>query len=521
MSESIHEARVALITGATSGIGFATAVELARRQVQILLHGRDQQSARKAANRVCERVTSARVHCVWGDLSVMAEVRALAEDVLQQPRLDIVIHNAGLERWERQITRDGFELTFAVNHLAPFLLTRLLTPLLESSRPARVVYISSIVHGWGVMHWDDLQAAGWYSPEPVYYQSKLAAALSAQEFARRLAPKGISVLLVPPALTRTSFGRDFQGFAGWWVREIGARLFRAPEVVAQEIAEAALSAKFAALTGAYLDRLVVSVPAARARVHVDQLRVWQKTCELLHLSAAQPPPIEHLPPVPLPRPPLSSWLRAVTTGELLGFTSTAAIAFLALRTCGHPETVRGRVIALLIMVLAGTLEGASIGFFQWRALQRWLPDLSALRFVGATIAVAATGWLVGMSVPLMMSLTGTHAAEPAAKIAEPSGILIAALAMGFGAIAGALFGAAQARALSSHVRSIRAWVVANVAGWALGLPFSYLAGSVGSEGMAWWQALGLSAAAAVCMGLCIAGTTFIATRRMEPSGATG
>jgi NAD(P)-dependent dehydrogenase (short-subunit alcohol dehydrogenase family) len=161
-TESEQETRVALLTGATSGIGFRTAVELAHRQVRVLLHGRSVTSAEEAVARLRAEVPLARVHAVWADLGVMSEVRALAVRVLEEPRLDVLVHNAGLERWQRSTAPDGFEVTFAVNYLAPFLLTRLLTPLLERSKPSRIVFISSVVHGWGVMHWDDLQARGWW-----------------------------------------------------------------------------------------------------------------------------------------------------------------------------------------------------------------------------------------------------------------------------------------------------------------------------------------------------------------------
>lgn len=522
-TESEPEARGALITGATSGIGFSTAVELAHRQVRVLLHGRTAMSAQKAVERVRAQVPLARVEAVWADLGVMAEVRALAERVLEEPRLDVLVHNAGLERWVRASTPDGFELTFAVNHMAPFLLTRLLVPLLVCSKPSRIIIISSVVHGWGRMHWDDLQAREWYSPEPVYYQSKLAVALASQEFARRLWPLGVSVLLVPPGLTHTSFARDFQGLAGWWTRVIGGRLFRAPEAVAREVAEVSLSPTFASVAGAYLDRLEIGVPAPRARVRADQLRLWKLTSELLGLPADEPlRRVELLPALSLTRPKLGRWLRAVTSGELLGFTSTALIAFVALTLGGHPTTIPGRVAALLIMVVAGTLEGASLGFFQWRALRRWLPDLPAPRFVGATIAVAAGGWLIGMSVPLVMTLTGAMASPASTSAAiEPSLLRVTLFGMGFGAIVGALFGAAQARVLAAHVRGVSSWILGNAFGWALGLPLAYIAGSLGSRNMAWWQAFGLSAAAGAGMGLCVAVGTFVATRWMQPKLATG
>ena len=446
----------------------------------------------------------------------MSEVRTLAERVLDEPRLDVLVHNAGLERWERTTSVDGFEVTFAVNHMAPFLLTRLLAPLLERSKPARVVFISSVVHGWGSMHWEDLQAQTWYSPEPVYYQSKLAAALTSQEFARRLLPLGVSVLLVAPGLTRTSFPRDFHGLAGWWSRVIGARLFRGPEAVAHEVAEVSLSPTFASLTGAYVDHLEVGVPSAKARIRADQMRLWNLTSGLLGLPVDEPTRVEALPAFALAKPRLGAWLRAVTLGELLGFTSTAMIAFVALTLGGHPTSIPGRVAALLIMVVAGTLEGASLGFFQWRALKRWLPDLAAPRFIGATILVAAGGWLIGMSVPLVMTLTGAMTSSSTSAPIELSLVRVALFSFGFGAVAGALFGVAQARALAPHVRGVCKWVLGNVLGWAFGLPLAYIAGSLGSASMTWWQALGLSAPAGTGMGLCVAVGTFVATRWMQP-----
>ena len=278
-------APVALVTGATSGIGFATAETLARRNARVLVHGRSEQSANEAVAGVRRAVPGAHLDAVWGDLATMAEVRALAAQVLQFPRLDVLIHNAGVEHWERRATPDGFEATLAVNHLAPFLLTRLLAPLLEYSRPSRIVYISSVVHRWGEIHWDDLQATKWYAPEPAYYQSKLAAALVSAEFARRLAPRGISVFLVAPGLTRTRFTREFRGPAALWARAVGPLVFRAPERVAREVAAVSLSPAFAAMNGAYVARLRPGLPAARARVVGDQRRLWDLTCTLLGLPS--------------------------------------------------------------------------------------------------------------------------------------------------------------------------------------------------------------------------------------------
>ncbi len=217
----------------------------------------------------------------------------------------------------------------------------------------------------------------------------------------------------------------------------------------------------------------------------------------------------------LRQPDLSAWLRAVVAGEVLGFSATAMIAFVALSLGGHPTTITGRVVALVVMVAAGTLEGASLGYFQWRLLHRWLPGLPARSYVGATVAVAAGGWLLGMSMPLVATLAGAAAAPSAAATQGPSAPLVALFAAGFGAAAGALFGLAQARVLARQVRGTGAWVVGNLVGWALGLPFAYLAGSLGTATMTGWHALGLSAGAGACMGVFVALSTHVAMRRLR------
>ncbi len=225
------------------------------------------------------------------------------------------------------------------------------------------------------------------------------------------------------------------------------------------------------------------------------------------------PPVDHR-----QRPGLVAWVRAVIAGEILGFSATAMIAFVALSLGGHPTTITGRIVALVVMVAAGTLEGASLGYFQWRRLHRWLPGLPARSYVGATVAVAAGGWLLGMSMPLAATLAGATAAPSAAAVQGPSAPFVALFAAGFGAAAGALFGLAQARVLARHVRGTGAWVVGNLVGWALGLPFAYLAGSLGTATMTGWHALALSAGAGACMGVCVALATHAAMRRLRAIG---
>jgi NAD(P)-dependent dehydrogenase (short-subunit alcohol dehydrogenase family) len=502
-----------LVTGATGGIGFAAAAALLHRGARVLVHGRSLDKAQAASARLLELAPAGSIRPVFGDLSRLDDVRALADQVLEEPRLDVVIHNAGLERQERHQTVDGLELTLTVNHLAPLLLTRRLAPLLERSAPSRVVFVSSLVHAWGTLRWDDLEAVTWYAAEPVYYQSKLAAALSALELARRLAPRGVTVLLVPPGLTRTNFGRDLRGAARVWLAVVGRLFFRAPEVVGRELAAVSLEEGFGWTPGAYVDRLVVRLPSPKALNEDDQLRLWTWSCERLGLPVDEPARAAPLPAPPPLRPRAASVVAHVALGEMLGFGTTALVAFVALSLGGHPETVRGQLIALVTMVLAGTIEGASLGYFQWRALRRWLPALQPRPFVGATVVVAAGGWLVGMSVPLIATIQGVTDGGGAPA---PSASSVAAFAAGFGLVAGALFGLAQGAVLRRHVDGVRWWIGASSLGWAAGLPIAYLAGSLGSEAMSVGEAAGLSLGAGLGMGLAVGVATYAATRRMRP-----
>ncbi|MCA9660179.1 MAG: SDR family NAD(P)-dependent oxidoreductase [Myxococcales bacterium] len=513
---SRHGSPVCLITGATSGIGLAAARALARTDAHVLVHGRTLAQAEEAIAEIRGDVPDASLEAFAADLGSLAEVRALAAEVeARSARLDVLIHNAGLERWERALSADGHELTLAVNHLAPFLLTRLLAGLLSRSAPARVLFVSSLVHQWGVIHWDDLMAEAWYSPEAVYYQSKLAAVLTALEFARRLEPMGVTVVCAPPGLTRTNFGRDFRGFAGWWSKRVGRAAFRAPEEVAEELVQLALSPQFAELTGAYVRRLVPMFPAPNALDRGDQLRMWGRTCSLLGIAADEPPAREAPPkgrPVP-PPPTYGAWARAVIVGELVGFGATALIAWLALRLGGPPETPRAQVVAALVMMFAGALEGASLGFFQWRALRSFLPRLDARAWMLPTVLLASAGWLVGMLIPLAFETSAEAAGAP-----PPDPGLLATLAFAslFGLIIGALFGLAQWSVLRRHAERSGRWIVGNAVGWALGLPVTYVAGGLVDEGSGTSAVMAVALVAAGLMGLGVATGTWFFLRSVGP-----
>jgi retinol dehydrogenase 14 len=197
--------RTVLITGGTSGIGKATALGLAMMGARVLITGRDPRRTRNAALEI--RASGGAVEEFVADLSVQSEVRRLAGEVLRrEARIDVLINNVGGYWNTRHVTADGLEHTFAVNHLAPFLLTHLLLEHLERCAPARVVTVASNAQAFGRIDFDDLQGARSYSGARAYNQSKLANVLFTYELARRLRTATITANAVHPGLVSTSFG---------------------------------------------------------------------------------------------------------------------------------------------------------------------------------------------------------------------------------------------------------------------------------------------------------------------------
>jgi retinol dehydrogenase 14 len=197
---------ICVVTGATSGIGKETAVALARAGATVAVVCRTRDRGEAALAEIRRRAGHDAVSLFVADLSSQRAIRTVAAELRAAlPRIDVLVNNAGLALRDRLVTEDGFENTFAVNHLAPFLLTRLLQPTLLASAPARVINVSSEAHRWGSIRFDDLMGEATYDGWKAYAQSKLANVLFTYELARRLDGTGVTANCLHPGLVGTAF----------------------------------------------------------------------------------------------------------------------------------------------------------------------------------------------------------------------------------------------------------------------------------------------------------------------------
>ncbi len=206
------ENKVCLVTGANAGIGFATALGLAERGATVVLHARNPQKGEAALTDIRQRSGNERVHLLLADLASQAQIRQMAAEFQQRfARLDVLVNNAGIIPLRRQESADGLEMQFAVNHLAYFLLTNLLLDVLKTSAPARIVNVSSMVHTWGRIDWDDLQHERHYDATGVYAETKRMNVLFTAELARRLQGTGVTANCLHPGVIATKLNIRYAG----------------------------------------------------------------------------------------------------------------------------------------------------------------------------------------------------------------------------------------------------------------------------------------------------------------------
>jgi NAD(P)-dependent dehydrogenase (short-subunit alcohol dehydrogenase family) len=277
--------KTVLVTGGTGGIGKATAMGLAALGARLGITGRDEARARAAAADIAEASGNREIDVFAADLSSQAEVRRLAQDVLARyRRLDVLVNNVGGFWGTRHVTADGLEHTFAVNHLAPFLLTNLLLDRLKASAPARIVTVSSGAQSMGKLNFDDLQGERDYSGQKAYNQSKLANVMFTYELARRLAGTGVTANVLHPGVVRTAFATEDASLMWKVVLPVIRPFLKSPEQGAATSIYLASSPEVEGVSGKYF---VNSKPQTSHRSSYEAAaaaRLWEISADLVAAS---------------------------------------------------------------------------------------------------------------------------------------------------------------------------------------------------------------------------------------------
>jgi retinol dehydrogenase-14 len=277
--------KTVLVTGGTGGIGRATAMGLAMMGARLGITGRDRGRTEEAAAEI-RAASGGQVDVFVADLSSQSEVRRLADEVQQAcPRLDVLVNNVGGYWSTRHITADGLERTFALNYLAPFLLTNLLLDRLKQSAPARVVTVASNAHTTGRIDFNDLQGEQSYSGSRAYSQSKLANVLFTYELARRLQATSVTANALHPGVVNTSFGAEDPGGIQRLFVPFVRPFLKTPVRGAATSIHLASSPDLGQVSGRYFAN---SKPKRSSKASYDQAtatRLWQVSAELVGLSA--------------------------------------------------------------------------------------------------------------------------------------------------------------------------------------------------------------------------------------------
>jgi NAD(P)-dependent dehydrogenase (short-subunit alcohol dehydrogenase family) len=274
--------KTAIVTGGTNGIGLETARELARLGAQVTIVGRSAEKCAQTAARLGSRATGNPVAWVAADLSTLEGVMQAAMTFKQQhTRLHILVNNAGGFFFKRTLTADGFETTFALNHIGYFLLTNLLLDVLKSSAPARVVNVASGMHAsLKALDFDNLQGEKKYSGWGAYARSKLCNLLFTFELARRLAGTGVTVNALTPGYVATNIGADNGSFVGFFARLSGRLFGRRPEAGARTSVFLAAAPEVEGVTGKYFTDCKPEESSLLSRDEELAKKLWQASLEL-------------------------------------------------------------------------------------------------------------------------------------------------------------------------------------------------------------------------------------------------
>jgi len=281
--------RICLVTGATSGIGKATALGLARQGATVVMVGRNQAKSEAARQEIQAASGNPEIDLLLADLASQASIRQLAATFLERyEHLHVLINNAGVFLTKRTLTVDGQEMTFAVNHLAPFLLTHLLLDRLKASTPARIVNVCSGSHYTGHIKLEDMQLERGYNVWRAYAQSKLAMLLCSYKLARQLEGSGVTLNCLNPGFISTNIGMGNVGpKLQTGAKVLLSRLGSSPEKGAQTSFYLAMSPEVEQMNGKYLDKLVLKQSSKDSYDQALQEHVWKESARLVNLSDSE------------------------------------------------------------------------------------------------------------------------------------------------------------------------------------------------------------------------------------------
>ena len=279
--EASMNGKICLVTGGTNGIGKSTALELARMGATVVIVGRDAQKTSEVVQEIRAASGNPNVDSLLADLSSQQEVRRLAKDFKSKySHLHILLNNAGAVFMQRQLSVDGIEMTFALNHLASFLLTNLLLDTIKASAPARIINVSSNAHTTGKIQFDNLQGERNYSPR-VYENSKLANILFTMELARRLEGTGVTVNTLHPGFTATGFAKNNGKVMATLVSIFAPLVARSPAKGAETSIFLASSPSVEGMTGKYFydSRMIAAAPQSTDMAVAKKL--WDASTEMV------------------------------------------------------------------------------------------------------------------------------------------------------------------------------------------------------------------------------------------------
>src|SRR2546428_6497944 len=284
---SSMQGKICMVTGANSGIGKATALELAQMGATVVMVCRDRARGEEAKSEITMKSRNNAVDLLLADLSSQQSIRQLVGNFQHHyTHLHVLINNAGATFPGRRETVDGLEMTLAVNYLAPFLLTNLLLDVLKNSAPARIINVDSDNHRFVRLDMQDLQLKRRYGFLRAYGRSKLALLLFTYELARQLQGTGITVNALEPGPTSTTFGRKGAGPVARLLLKLVSSLFSSPEKGAQTSIYLASSPEVETITGKYFVKSIPRRSSARSYDESLQCQLWEESAKLVQCDSS-------------------------------------------------------------------------------------------------------------------------------------------------------------------------------------------------------------------------------------------